>query len=88
LKSDDLVYYNNITKEITNDFLSVSLTIRAIEEHFRQFHFGQTMATLIRQLQLLEKEKLQIVRYIIQLHILSLSLPLSLSFFVCFQVEW
>jgi hypothetical protein len=49
-------------KEITNAFLNVSLTIRAVENYFRELNFGETMANLIRQLQLLEKEKLSLVR--------------------------
>jgi uncharacterized protein (DUF342 family) len=31
-----------------------------VEDHFRQLSFGETMANLIRQLQLLEKEKLKL----------------------------
>jgi hypothetical protein len=66
LDSDDLVHYNNCVKEITHAFLNVSLTIRAVEDYFRKLNFGETMANLIRQLQLLEKEKLNLVWTIVR----------------------
>lgn len=61
MEQSDARKYEQVVKEITEEFVTISTAIREVEQAFRDMQM-ENVANLIRKLQLYEKENLQVVR--------------------------